>query len=130
MARVWRDGQKKTVHIYRLLTTVITSKLSVCYFSMTRSTEVSSKNDKYQRGPIREHFNISTLALQTAAITIDSLEEHKNSNRCLLHFCPKFQIADRTFLHLRLQLLTVIKSIDKLLEIYGIYKDLKALIKH
>ena len=23
MARVWRDGQKKTVYIYRLLTTVI-----------------------------------------------------------------------------------------------------------
>ena len=22
MARIWRDGQKKTVHIYRLLTTV------------------------------------------------------------------------------------------------------------
>lgn len=90
MARVWRDGQKKTVHIYRLLTTVITSKLSVCYVL----SDVSSKNNKDQR----EHFNISTLALQTAVITSDSLIVI----RYFLHFCLKFDNADRTFLHLAL----------------------------
>ena len=40
MARVWRDGQKKTVHIYRLLTTVITSKLFEIQVSMTRPADV------------------------------------------------------------------------------------------
>ena len=33
--------------------------------------------------------------------------------------------ADRTFLHLALQLLTVVKSIDNLLEVYGIRKTSK-----
>ena len=74
MARIWRDGQKKTVHIYRLLTTgtieekifqrqVMKQGLCTVVKDSSSNTKFSREELKVQRDILTPHFFISQMIL-------------------------------------------------------------------
>ncbi|OXB69398.1 hypothetical protein ASZ78_004888 [Callipepla squamata] len=80
MARVWRDGQKHTVHIYRLLTTgSIEEKIyqrQISKQDLSGAVVDLSKTSEHIHFSVEELRNLFTLHENTSCVTHDLLECH------------------------------------------------------
>ncbi|XP_032078811.1 DNA repair and recombination protein RAD54B isoform X2 [Thamnophis elegans] len=78
MARVWRDGQKHTVHIYRLLTTgTIEEKIyqrQISKQALSGAVVDFSKGSEHIRFSVEELRNLFTLHEDSNCVTHDLLE--------------------------------------------------------
>ncbi|XP_034981936.2 DNA repair and recombination protein RAD54B [Zootoca vivipara] len=78
MARVWRDGQRHTVHIYRLLTTgTIEEKIyqrQISKQGLSGAVVDFSKGSEHIRFSVEELRNLFTLHEESSCLTHDLLE--------------------------------------------------------
>ncbi|XP_054841779.1 DNA repair and recombination protein RAD54B [Eublepharis macularius] len=78
MARVWRDGQRHTVHIYRLLTTgTIEEKIyqrQICKQGLSGAVVDFSKGSEHIRFSVEELRNLFILHEDSQCVTHDLLE--------------------------------------------------------